>query len=47
MSGVELDGPDFADASGCVGQEVAPGRRCTLVVSFTPAWSGDRVADLV
>lgn len=47
VSGIELDGTDFAvDPSGCVGQEVAPGRRCTLVVTFTPAWSGDRVADL-
>ncbi|MDQ7808078.1 hypothetical protein Q5425_30450 [Amycolatopsis sp. A133] len=47
VSGVELDSTDFAvDASACVGHEVAPGRRCRLVVSFTPAWSGDRVADL-
>ncbi|MFF1608164.1 hypothetical protein ACFVYA_10325 [Amycolatopsis sp. NPDC058278] len=47
VSGVEVDSTDFAvDARGCVGHEVAPGRRCTLVVSFTPASSGDRVADL-
>ncbi|KDN20284.1 Ig-like domain-containing protein [Amycolatopsis rifamycinica] len=47
VSGIELDGTDFVvDASRCVGQDVAPGRRCTLLVSFTPAWSGDRVADL-
>jgi hypothetical protein len=47
VSGIELDSTDFAvDASACVGHDVAPGRRCTLVVSFTPAWSGDRVADL-
>ena len=47
VSGIELDSTDFVvDASGCAGHEVAPGRRCTLVVSFTPARSGDRVADL-
>ncbi|MEV5720327.1 hypothetical protein AB0L41_41140 [Amycolatopsis mediterranei] len=47
VSGIEVDSADFAvDASRCVGHEVAPGRRCTLVVSFTPAGSGDRVADL-
>jgi hypothetical protein len=47
VSAIELDGTDFAvDASACLGHDVAPGRRCTLVVSFTPAWSGDRVADL-
>lgn len=47
VSGIEVDSTDFAvDASACVGHDVAPGRRCTLVVSFTPAWSGDRVADL-
>jgi len=47
VSGIELDGPDFAvDASACVGHDVEPGRRCTLVVSFTPASSGDRVVDL-
>jgi hypothetical protein len=47
VSGIEMDSTDFAvDARGCVGHEVAPGRRCTLVVSFTPASSGDRVADL-
>lgn len=47
VSGIELDSKEFAvDASGCTGQDVAPGRRCTLVVRFTPDWSGDRVADL-
>ncbi|MFG1640614.1 hypothetical protein ACGFMK_10020 [Amycolatopsis sp. NPDC049252] len=47
VTGVEVDGTDFAvDASGCLGQEVVPGKRCTLVVSFTPSWSGERVADL-
>jgi hypothetical protein len=47
VSATELDGTDFAvDASACLGHDVAPGRRCTLVVSFTPASSGDRVADL-
>ncbi|MET8846455.1 hypothetical protein [Amycolatopsis sp. NPDC004625] len=47
VSGIEVDSTDFAvDASGCVGHDVEPGRRCTLLVSFTPAWSGDRVADL-
>jgi hypothetical protein len=47
VSGIELDGTDFAvDARGCVDQDVAPGRRCTLLVTFTPAWTGDRVADL-
>jgi len=47
VSGIEVDSKDFAvDASACVGQDVAPGRRCTLVVRFTPTWSGDRVADL-
>ncbi|MEV6446046.1 hypothetical protein [Amycolatopsis sp. NPDC051716] len=47
VSGIELDSTDFAvDASACVGHEVAPGHRCTLVVSFTPARSGDRVANL-
>jgi hypothetical protein len=47
VSGTELDSKEFAvDASACVGQDIAPGRRCTLVVSFTPDWSGDRVADL-
>lgn len=47
VSGIELDSTDFVvDARGCVDRDIAPGRRCTLVVSFTPAWSGDRVADL-
>ncbi|WP_245804919.1 hypothetical protein [Amycolatopsis australiensis] len=47
VSGTELDSTEFAvDASACVGHDVAPGRRCTLVVTFTPAWTGDRVADL-
>lgn len=47
VTGTELDSTEFAvDASACVGHDVAPGRRCTLVVSFTPAWTGDRVADL-
>jgi hypothetical protein len=47
VSGIELDGTDFAvDARRCVDQDVAPGRRCTLLVTFTPAWTGDRVADL-
>ncbi len=47
VSGIELDGPDFAvDASACVGHDVEPGKRCTLVVSFTPAASGERVVDL-
>jgi hypothetical protein len=47
VSGIELDSTDFVvDASACAGLEVVPGRRCTLVVSFTPTWSGDRVADL-
>ncbi|MEU4247832.1 hypothetical protein AB0F15_10510 [Amycolatopsis sp. NPDC026612] len=47
VSGIEVDSPDFAvDASACVGHDVAPGRRCTLVVSFTPGLPGDRVADL-
>jgi hypothetical protein len=47
VSGIELDSKEFAvDVSACVGVEVAPGKRCTLVVSFTPEWTGDRVADL-
>jgi hypothetical protein len=47
VSGIEVDSPDFAvDASACIGHDVAPGRRCTLVVSFTPGRPGDRVADL-
>ena len=47
VSGTELDSKEFAvDARGCVDVEVAPGKRCTLVVSFTPEWTGDRVADL-
>jgi hypothetical protein len=47
VSGIELDGPDFAvDASACVGHDVEPGRRCTLVVSFTPASTGERAVDL-
>ncbi|WP_086848630.1 Ig-like domain-containing protein [Amycolatopsis kentuckyensis] len=47
VSGIEVDSADFTvDASACVGQDVAPGRRCALVVRFTPTWSGDRVADL-
>ncbi|QKV77656.1 hypothetical protein [Amycolatopsis sp. Hca4] len=47
VSGIELDNADFTvDASACVGHDVEPGRRCTLLVSFTPEWSGDRVADL-
>jgi hypothetical protein len=47
ISGVELDSKEFAvDASACAGVDVAPGKRCALVVSFTPAWTGDRVADL-
>ncbi|MEA5359209.1 hypothetical protein VA596_06640 [Amycolatopsis sp., V23-08] len=47
VTGVDVDGTDFAvDASGCLGQDVVPGRRCTLVVRFTPSGSGERVADL-
>lgn len=47
VSGIELDSADFAvDAHACLGQDIAPGRRCTLVVRFTPSWTGDRVADL-
>ncbi|MGW3999923.1 Ig-like domain-containing protein [Amycolatopsis sp. NPDC004772] len=47
VSGIELDSKDFTvDASACVGHDVEPGRRCTLLVTFTPAWSGDRVTDL-
>ena len=47
VGGIELDSTDFVvDASACAGLDVVPGRRCTLVVSFTPTWSGDRVADL-
>ena len=47
VSGIELDGPEFTvDASACVGHDVEPGKRCTLLVSFTPAASGERVVDL-
>jgi hypothetical protein len=47
ISGIELDSKEFSvDASACAGVDVAPGRRCTLVVTFTPEGSGDRVADL-
>ena len=47
ITGTELDGDDFAvDSSDCVGRDVLPGRRCTLVVTFTPTGPGARVADL-
>ncbi|MCR6481480.1 hypothetical protein M8542_01485 [Amycolatopsis sp. OK19-0408] len=47
VTGAELDDAEFAvDASACVGRDVVPGRRCTLVVRFTPLGVGDRVADL-
>lgn len=47
ITGTELDGDDFAvDSSDCVDRDVEPGRRCTLVVTFTPSAPGRRVADL-
>lgn len=47
ITGTELNGDDFAvDDSDCVGRDVVPGQRCTLIVTFTPTGPGVRVADL-